>query len=131
MKKIYRSRRNQMIGGVCMGIARYFDVDVTLVRLVWALAAFLGGSGVLAYFIAWIIIPEEPMEGEAIDVAVDDKSGINADSRTIGLIIVGVGVYMLVRQFLPITFMRFYFWPIFIIIIGVFILMGSLGGGRK
>lgn len=49
-----------MIFGVCGGIGEYFDVDPTLVRLLWLLFALWGGAGVLAYLIAWIIIPEEP-----------------------------------------------------------------------
>jgi phage shock protein C len=60
MKKLYRSRDNRMIFGVCGGIAEYFDVDPTLVRLLWLLFALSMGSGILAYLIAWIIIPEEP-----------------------------------------------------------------------
>ncbi|AKB24008.1 Stress-responsive transcriptional regulator [Methanosarcina sp. MTP4] len=59
MKKLYRSRNNRMIFGVCGGIGEYFDVDPTLVRLVWLLFTFWG-AGILAYLIAWIIIPEEP-----------------------------------------------------------------------
>jgi len=49
-----------MLGGVCGGIAEYFDIDPTLVRLGWALFCALGGSGILAYIIAAVIIPEQP-----------------------------------------------------------------------
>ena len=57
-KKLYRSESNRMLCGVCAGIAEYFDLDPTLIRLAWALARFLGGSGsILAYIIAAIIIP--------------------------------------------------------------------------
>ena len=59
-KKLYRSRENRMICGVCGGIADYFNVDATLIRLVLALFAVTGGSGIIAYIIAAIIIPEEP-----------------------------------------------------------------------
>ena len=48
-----------MIGGVCGGIGEYFNVDPTLIRLVWILFLFAGGAGLLAYIIAWIIIPLE------------------------------------------------------------------------
>ncbi len=58
-KKLYRSRKERMIGGVASGLAEYFDVDVTLVRLIWAVLILVYGSGLLAYFVAWIIIPEE------------------------------------------------------------------------
>ncbi len=60
MKRLFRSRRQSIIGGVAGGLAEYFEVDVVLVRLLWVLAAFVGGGGVLAYIVAWIIIPEEP-----------------------------------------------------------------------
>lgn len=58
-KKLYRSRTNKMLGGVCAGVAEYFNVDPTLIRLLWVLFAFTG-AGILVYIIAWIIIPENP-----------------------------------------------------------------------
>ena len=58
-KKLYRSPENKVIAGVCGGIAEYFDIDPTLVRLAWVLFCVLGGSGLLAYIIA-AIIPEGP-----------------------------------------------------------------------
>ena len=57
-KKLYRNTENKMLAGVCSGIAEYFDIDPTLVRLGWVLFSLLGGSGLLAYIIAAIIIPE-------------------------------------------------------------------------
>lgn len=57
-KRLYRSKRNRMIAGVCGGIGEYFNVDPTFIRLLWVLFTFAYGSGVLAYIIAWIIIPE-------------------------------------------------------------------------
>lgn len=57
-KKLYRSKKNRMIGGVCGGIAEYADLDSTMVRLLWALGTLLWGAGFFAYIIAWIIIPE-------------------------------------------------------------------------
>ena len=56
-KKLYKSNSNRMINGVCGGIAEYFNIDPTLVRLGWLLFCFLGGSGFLAYIAAAIIIP--------------------------------------------------------------------------
>jgi phage shock protein C len=57
-KRLYRSKRNRMIGGVCGGIGEYLNVDPTFIRLLWILFTFAYGSGVLAYIIAWIVIPE-------------------------------------------------------------------------
>lgn len=61
-KKLYRSRSDAMIGGVCAGIAEYFDIDPTLVRLVWAILILVYGTGFLAYLVAWIIIPPAPYQ---------------------------------------------------------------------
>ncbi len=58
-KKLYRSQSQRMIGGVAGGLAEYFNIDVSLVRLLWILSLFLVGGGILAYIIAWVIIPEE------------------------------------------------------------------------
>jgi phage shock protein C len=58
--KLFRSSKDCMIGGVCGGIAEYFDVDSTLVRLLAVLVVLLGGAGVIAYIIAWIVIPKNP-----------------------------------------------------------------------
>ena len=59
-KKLYRNTENKMLAGACSGIADYFDIDPTLVRLGWVLFSLLGGSGLLAYIIAAIIIPDAP-----------------------------------------------------------------------
>ena len=58
-KRLYRSESSRMLCGVCAGIAEYFNLDPTLIRLAWALFCTLGGSGVLAYILAAIIIPPE------------------------------------------------------------------------
>ena len=57
-KRLYRSTTNCLLAGVCGGIAEYFNIDPTLVRLAWVLFCALGGSGVLAYIVAAIIIPK-------------------------------------------------------------------------
>ena len=60
-KRLYKSRNDKMLGGVCGGIAEYFDIDPTLVRLGWVLFCALGGSGILAYIVAAIVIPKQPV----------------------------------------------------------------------
>jgi phage shock protein C len=61
-KRLVRSRTNRKIAGVCAGLAEYLDMDVTLMRLLWAVVAVLSGivPGIIAYLIAWIVMPEEP-----------------------------------------------------------------------
>jgi phage shock protein PspC (stress-responsive transcriptional regulator) len=59
-KRLYRSGKEKILGGVCGGIAEYFNVDPTLVRLLWVFFILAFGTGLLAYIIAWIIIPRNP-----------------------------------------------------------------------
>jgi phage shock protein C len=66
-KMLVRSRKGRMAAGVCAGLAEYFGMDVTLVRVIVAVVAVItGGAGVLAYLVAWAIIPEE---GEKTSIA--------------------------------------------------------------
>ena len=59
-KKLYKSKNDKKLDGVCAGIGEYLDVDPTLIRLGWAVAVLFAGVGVLAYIIAALIIPREP-----------------------------------------------------------------------
>ena len=63
--RLYKSNQNKIIDGVCAGIAEYFGIDPTLIRLGWVLFCAMGGSGFLAYIIAAIIIQRRP-EGEIL-----------------------------------------------------------------
>lgn len=56
-KKLYKSETDKMICGVCGGVAEYFGIDSSIVRLAWAIFTLLGGCGIIAYIIAAIIIP--------------------------------------------------------------------------
>ena len=60
VKKLYKSNKNKMIDGVCGGIGEYINIDPTIVRLGWVVFCALGGSGIIAYLIAAIIIPRNP-----------------------------------------------------------------------
>lgn len=58
--RLLRPREGRKIAGVCMAFAEYFDIDVTLVRLMWVVALFFLPFGLISYIVAWIVIPEEP-----------------------------------------------------------------------
>ncbi|KPL17064.1 MAG: hypothetical protein AMJ92_12195 [candidate division Zixibacteria bacterium SM23_81] len=62
-KRLYRSRKDRKLAGVCGGIGEYFDVDPVLIRLLWIFFTLAGGGGVLAYLIAWLVVPEAPESG--------------------------------------------------------------------
>ena len=59
-KRLYKSNKDKMVDGVCGGLAEYFGVDPTLIRLAWVLLCAMGGSGIVAYIIAAVIIPRDP-----------------------------------------------------------------------
>jgi len=142
-KRLYRSRRRRVLGGVAGGLAEYFDVDIALVRLIWVLLAIAGGGGLLAYIIAWVIIPGEPsrvsVSDEGRETAAGDgppdedrrrepgDGGGDRTARLLGVTLVLVGAYFLVRLFSPwmwIThYMRRLFWPGLLIIAGVILLI--------
>jgi len=60
-QRLVRPRIGRKIAGVCQGFAEYFDLDVAVIRIVWAVCAIFGGFGLVAYVVAWIVIPEEPL----------------------------------------------------------------------
>ncbi len=60
MKKLYKSSKDKKLDGICGGIAEYFNIDSTLVRLLWVIFSLSGGAGILAYIICMLIIPSEP-----------------------------------------------------------------------
>lgn len=60
VKRLFRSKKNRVIGGVCGGLGEYFGIDPVLVRLVWVILSVCGfGTGIIVYLIAWLIIPEK------------------------------------------------------------------------
>ncbi|PYY14864.1 MAG: PspC family transcriptional regulator [Acidobacteria bacterium] len=73
-RPLERAREGRKIGGVCMGLARHLDVDVTLIRLLTLVGALFTGIGFIAYLIAWIVIPEEPIMVQQTQV-VPSQSG--------------------------------------------------------
>ncbi|MDI3311416.1 MAG: PspC domain-containing protein [Thermoanaerobacterium sp.] len=128
-KRLYRSRNQVILGGVCGGIAEYFDIDVTIVRLIWALIALVGGSGVLLYIIAWIVVPENPYQPKDNDynvgnVNVDKEperpkvSSGRKSSEIFGWILSALGLFLLIRIFIPWFDLKI-FWPAILIAFGL------------
>ena len=141
-ERLFRSTQEKMLGGVCGGLADYFSVDVTLVRLIVLVAAFAGGVGIPVYLVAWVIIPVNPHEhgGQIIKgMALEDKDatqGFKLDkqethknrSKMAGIILVCLGAYFLFERFLPYWFNMNKMWPLLLILIGIAIIYK---GGRK
>jgi len=148
-KKLYRSRKDYMIGGVCGGIAEYFDVDSTLVRLLAVLVVLLGGAGVIAYIIAWIIVPKNPEQNSdenfekreklkekvkkgAEDVFEEVKEHFESEkphpkserNRRIlgGIIVIVIGLIFLLNSLFPWVAWGS-LWPVILIVIGITIMI--------
>jgi phage shock protein C len=144
-KRLYRSRKDKVIAGVCGGIGEYFDIDSTLVRLVWILFIFMGGTGFLAYIIAMIIIPENPdqkatkMKGNKPKEDFQEERGDFQDERNFqdervgaligGLILVGISMFFLMSNFGFLSWLNWsLFWPAMLVLLGiVMIVSGSVG----
>jgi len=132
-KRLYRSRKDKIIAGVCGGIAEYFAIDPVWVRLVAVLLVFADGIGVLLYIIGWILIPANPSQKAGKKTVAEDtvekavkKHKNDSATMVLGAIILVVGVGLLFQN----LFSWFSFkilWPAAIIALGVFMLMR----GRK
>lgn len=77
-KKLYRSRKSRTISGVCGGLEDYFNIDVTIIRLIWVVVTIASGGfpGILAYVLAAFIIPEEPLDGSGNNNSNRDFSNV-------------------------------------------------------
>ena len=124
-KKLYRSQSNKMIAGVCGGIADYFEIDPTLIRIIVVAIALFGGVGLLAYIAAIFIIPnnpnESPSEGSSENL-IKDKS------LFWGSLLVILGLFFLLRQMGLFYGFEFWHipwqmvWAVFLIVIGLYLL---------
>jgi phage shock protein C len=72
IKRLYRSRNERMLAGVCGGLAQYLNADPTLIRLLFVVFALAGGPGIIAYLIFWIVVPLEPKDTQLAATASDE-----------------------------------------------------------
>lgn len=136
-KKLYRSRTDRVLGGVCSGLAEHFNVDPVLVRVIFIAAAIGGGFGVLAYLIFWIVTPEAPYpayEEAAADIKWTETTDNQNNSVSVtnnskqgsiiaGTVLILLGALFLADELLPdFDFGRY--WPLILIAIGVGLLLG-------
>lgn len=149
--RLYRSGHNKMLGGVCGGLADYFNIDPTLIRLIALVSMFAGGVGFLAYLAGWIIIPidpayravypgQKPPEGhfsEEIRANVDDiRTDIQDAARNFrkevhhgngarlaGIVLIGLGIMFFLDRWFPLWFSMDRMWPLILIAIGIAIIL--------
>ncbi|QGT98841.1 putative stress-responsive transcriptional regulator [Candidatus Syntrophocurvum alkaliphilum] len=127
-KKLYRSSSQKIFGGVCGGLAEYFEVDVTLVRLICVLIILApAGLGLLFYLIAWIIVPISPYEDIANQTANNiDTSNVDTNNNAtkfMGIALILIGVLFLLNSFYYISLAKL--WPIIIVVLGIYIIVNA------
>ncbi len=140
-KRLFRSHSDYMIGGVCGGLAKYFAIDPTLVRLIFVLLTVAGGSGVLIYFILWIVMPREDMPdtqnnmtsqefsrranqmGQEMQQMVQQPNSRAVQFIGIALVVLGL-VYLVQNLHIPwlAWFNDQLLWPVLIIAVGALLL---------
>ena len=151
-KKLYRSRTDKMLGGVCGGLGQYLGIDSTLVRLFFVLLALANGVGVLIYFVMWLIVPRE---GQAEEATTEETIRAGADEIAeraqamgdevreavrgphlqagiiIGAALIVLGAYFLLQNlnFPWLWWLRFGFlWPVLLIVAGLALLLRRAKG---
>jgi phage shock protein PspC (stress-responsive transcriptional regulator) len=147
-RRLYRSRSDTILAGVAAGVANYLNADPALIRIAWAiLVPLTGGAALLAYIVAWVVVPEAPAGSRLADAAsVDESRAASFPTETgeepiheepgrrasdgggsglvVGLILIGIGVWFLVREYLPQLDWSL-IWPIVLIAIGGLVLVTS------
>lgn len=114
-KQLFRSLDNKMLGGVCGGIAEYFEIDPSLVRLIFVVITLLGGSGLLVYIVLWLVMPTPKSNTNPSDVVHQNAAEMKATAAKLGRELkVGQGTTMS-------------FGGIFLILIGLILLAKYLG----
>lgn len=143
-KRLYRSPNQRVLAGVCGGLAEYFNLDVTIVRLICLATIVFWGTGFLFYIIAAIIIPKgkntgdtvvTDEDGSEIHIENDGEPNVRNNSMVfIGSILVIIGGLVLIDRFYPFRdlirtlfrTMGAYVWPLLLILIGLIIIINSL-----
>lgn len=144
-RRLYRCRENRVLGGVAAGVAEFFDLDPTLVRVLWFLSVFVGGVGIFLYIGLALIVPLEPASvpahgfGEAAPTPADNQGAVMPEghrhrargsgrlSMFLGIALIAFGGLALVDIALPEWSMSWrYLWPLLVIGFGGLLVFGAL-----
>lgn len=141
-RTLYRCRENRVIAGVASGVAEFFGLDPTLVRVLWFLSLFVGGLGLVAYVGLAIIVPNEPLspEAEAAAAAAGGHTGFTGEGHRhrsggigdgrvvtfIGLALMLLGALALLGELFPGVATWRYLGPAFVIGVGGLLIAGAM-----
>jgi phage shock protein C len=137
-RRLYRSSRERVISGVAGGVAEYFDVDPSIVRIAWALLALItGGVFLVLYGVMWLVVPVAPGTTDSSASAHDPSGAPGAPAPraeryrsgsaglVFGVILIGLGLYFLAREYLP-AFNIDRLWPLGLVALGIFLLIAAM-----
>jgi phage shock protein C len=121
MTKIYRSRSDKIIFGVCGGLANYLGVDSTIIRLIFIIATIYHGSGILLYIALAIIMPEdsETTVGNTDAKVTTQEKKKEERGRFFGMLLVLAGFYLLIKDFIPIHISSSQLLGVLLLLIGL------------
>lgn len=118
VRRLYRSRRDRILGGVCAGIAEYLGVDPALVRIIAILLIIAGGGAIFAYILAWLLIPEEPGE-----VPSEERPRREPNRRVLAALLIVIGVLWLSRYIFWSPWVGIASIPVLLIISGILLFL--------
>ena len=119
-RRLYRSKTQKILGGVCGGLGDHFAMDPVWFRIGFVVLALGGGSGILIYLLMWLMVPEQPEGYEPTPGAKTSVSG----SAVIGIVLIFVGTIALVNTVAP--WVGQYFWPTILVVGGIALVMGGV-----
>lgn len=119
VRLLRRSKRDRVIGGVCGGLGRYLGVDPVLLRIVAVALTLSGGAGVLAYLVAWVVIPEADQPEPP-----PNQDGRHGAALIAGAVLVAVGGLLLLRAAIP-WFDAGLFWPLVVVAVGALLVASA------
>jgi phage shock protein C len=134
-RSLYRCRHDRRIAGVAAGVAEFFDLDPTLVRLVWFVSIFFGGFGLLLYIVMAIIVPNEPLSDEELTAQMTSESPhrhARSGNDSQGMTFVGIALILFGALALTNTFVvswgysGAFLWPSFVIGLGILLVLAAV-----
>lgn len=124
-KQLTRSKNDQILGGVCSGLGRYFGIDTVLVRLAFVLFTLAGGAGLLVYLILLVVMPLDTASGPDDTIIRDPRR----NSMIAGGALILIGTWYLLQRIPALSWLRFSnLWPLVLIAVGVIMILNYTRG---
>ncbi len=136
MQKLYRSRNEKILAGVCGGLGEYFNIDPVFVRILFVVALFSGGLGLIAYIVFWIATPERPLITPSTqnntNNLVDNEFSVMPEKKetptrtklVLGFILIAIGVFIILSELIP-NFDLEFILGLVLIGLGLFLLLAN------